>query len=357
MSIEFDRFLRWVESRFNDEDYIVKGKEIRLNSVFTHDPDTNHHLWCSPGGGKKKRPNGVFHCFKTDRKGTLIKLVMEVDGVDRDEAEAALLGTPSLRMIEEQLEEFFRKQDEGNGLAIKVDQPKGIDLPSSSQRIGAMSPGSWWKNKAEEYLASRCIPSTGLYICTDGKYKARIVIPYYDRKGTLVYWNARHINDKVKLRYIGPPKEVGVGKEDVIYMENWPEEGTTVHLCEGEFNAKSLTVAGLVGAACGGKSMSEKQAVLLKGYRIVICLDRDKPGWQGSASMSDKLNSITVQMRAQGMPGLSMTRPPEGFKDWNKMLVELGPNILREYVLQSARPLEQNAPHGTASDYFRFKDL
>lgn len=352
MAIEFDRFLRWAESRFDN--ILVKGKEIRLNSVFTPEPDTKRHLWCSPAGGKKKRPQGVYHCFKTDRKGSLIKLVMEVDGCDRNEAEAVLLGTPSIRMIEEQLEDFFRKQDEGTVIVVKPFQ--GIDLPPSCYRIGAMSPSSWWRVKAEEYLAGRHIPSAGLYICTEGKYKARVIIPYYSREGTLVYWNARHIGH-AKQRYIGPPKEVGIGKEDVIYMESWPSDGAMIHLCEGEFNAKSLAVAGLNGAACGGKSMSEKQAVLLKGYRIVICLDRDNPGWKGSSSMSDKLSSITLQMRAQGYPSLLLTRPPEGFKDWNKMLVDVGPNILHEYIIQSARPLEQNAPHGTASDYFRYRDL
>ena len=56
MAIDFDRFKHWCEDRFPD--CIVKGKEVRINSIFT--TDTNYHLWCSPSGGKKKRHATYF---------------------------------------------------------------------------------------------------------------------------------------------------------------------------------------------------------------------------------------------------------------------------------------------------------
>src|SRR3990167_8124291 len=107
MAVNFNAFRQWAESRFSD--VIVKGKEIRINSIF--EEDTGHHLWCNTEGGKKKRKNGVFHCFKTDRKGSLVTLVMEVDKCDYDEAITALKGQTSVRALEKRLEEFFAKQD------------------------------------------------------------------------------------------------------------------------------------------------------------------------------------------------------------------------------------------------------
>ncbi len=216
-------------------------------------------------------------------------------------------------------------------------------------------PNIWWKKKAVEYLTARHIPLDGYYVCTDGQYQGRIVIPYYDRNGKLIYWNARATHPKAKLRYVGPPKEVGCGKDDVVYMDHWPAVGSTIHLCEGEFNAKSLSIAGLHGAACGGKNMSEKQATILKDYRVVICLDRDKPGWKGAASMSEKLSGISIQLGIKDR--LMLVRPPMGYKDWNEVLIALGEDILNAYVLRSAKPLEQHTPLGMNNMFFDLRDI
>ncbi len=345
MGIDFDRFQEWAESRFDD--VVVKNKEIRLNSIFTDEPDENHHLWCSPSGGKKSRKDGVYHCFKTDNKGSLIKLVMLVDGCDFDEACATLKGETSLRVMEQQLEEFFKTQ------TVAPPEPE-VKLLLPPHSVSLESNG-WWQKIGREYLANRHIPYEGYYICTDGQYKGRVVIPYYDAEGKLIYWNARATLPNAKLRYVGPPKEVGVGKEDVVYMDRWPGKGETVYVCEGEFNAKSLTLSGLNGAACGGKNMSEKQAAILKGYKVVICLDRDKAGWQGSAVMADRLSSFTMRMGLKER--LMLVRPPVGYKDWNEMLVSLGPEILQAYILRSVKPLEQDAPAGTSSFQFDLLDL
>ena len=347
MAVNFNAFRQWAESRFSD--VIVKGKEIRINSIF--EEDTGHHLWCNTEGGKKKRKNGVFHCFKTDRKGSLVTLVMEVDKCDYDEAITALKGQTSVRALEKRLEEFFAKQDL-NDVDTTPQVPKLLlILPPACELISALPYSNWWRRKAVEYLSNRKIPYDGLYICTDGEYKARIIIPYYDQDGKLIYWNGRHIG-KSKLRYRGPPKTTGTGKEDVVFMENWPEPGATVYVCEGEFNAKSLTLAGLNGVACGGKNMSEKQAAILKQYKVVVCLDRDKPGWKGSATISEKLNAFIERKM-----DILLVRPPQGYKDWNEMLVKLGPAILFAYIERSAKPIVSDAPFGTADLFYIIKDL
>ncbi len=342
MAIDPDRFWHWVESRFPEA--VKKGKEIRINSIFT--ADENLHLWCSPSGGKKHRDNGVFHCFKTDTKGSLIKLVMLKDGVDYDEACTILKGEANLRELERQVEELLAEYDK----PFIENKPKiRISLPEECYAIEGL--GGWWGDKAQEYLAARMIPHDGLYVCTGGLYKARIIIPYYDREGILCYWNGRHFG-KSKLKYRGPPKEIGVGKEDVVFMPTWPKPGETVHLCEGEFNAKSLCLAGLNGGAAGGKNLSEKQAVLLNDYKLVICLDRDKAGEQGSLAMAQKIMSISLRF---GKDKLRLVQPPEGFNDWNDMLKRFGANILGEYVRRAETTLDSESPFGSAAYSARLK--
>ena len=62
MAIDFDKFVRWADSRFHD--IVISGSEVRINSIFTD--DAKHKMWCSPSGGKSGRDFGVFHCFNTD---------------------------------------------------------------------------------------------------------------------------------------------------------------------------------------------------------------------------------------------------------------------------------------------------
>lgn len=347
MNINFQRFRRWVESRFDD--VVVKGTEIRVNSIF--DPtDTNHHLWLSPSGGKKKRKNGVFHCFKTDRKGTLATFVQIVDNCDKDDAIAILKGETTIRDLEKRLEEFFKKQEP----AVEEPPPPALELPSGTCFISEAK--KWWRNKAEEYLGSRKIPSDGLYICTESPYKARIIIPYYDKTKKLIYWNARHIFPDAKIRYLGPPKEKGVGKGDVVYMPgSWPVSGELLHVCEGEFNAMSLKQSDLYSAACGGKNMSDKQALILAEYRICLCLDRDKAGKAGTTVMSNAISMLESATNTKDK--LFVVRPPKPYKDWNEMYIALGPAVVHHYVKKNSKPLTYYFPQGMGADWTNFFDF
>ena len=345
MAVNFDKFVKWAITRFGDDNVVIKGKEIRINSIFEPD-DSDFHLWCSPSGGKKKRKFGVYHCFKTDQKGSLVKLVQIVDVCDREDALDTLEGRTSIRDLEKQIEEMFAVQEPEIIPAAKND----LLLPAYSELISELGTNNWWRKKAEEYLINRKIPIDGLYICTDEKYKARIIIPYYDRTGKLIYWNARHIG-KSKCKYLGPPKEIGVGKEDVVYMAGpWPKSGEIVYLCEGEFNAISLKICELNAAACGGKNMSEKQSLMLADYKIVLCLDRDKAGKQGTTKMTSMITSMVSAVEAtQGGGKLKFVTPPPGYNDWNEMLIKIGPVMLYHYIMKNQQPLDYSWPYGSPS--------
>lgn len=342
MSINFDKFVSWVTNRFGEENVLVKGKEVRINSIFTE--DSSFHLWCSPTGGKKKHKFGVYHCFKTDQKGSLVKFVQLVDSCDRDDAIAILDGKTSIRELERQFEALF-----ANDQQVVIEPVKNkLSLPPCCELISDLGTNNWWRNKAEEYLSNRKIPIDGLYICTGEKYKARIIIPYYDKTGALIYWNARHMGNS-KCKYLGPPKEIGVGKEDVVFMAgSWPEAGATVFLCEGEFNAISLKLCEFNAAACGGKNMSEKQALMLSDYKVVLCLDRDKAGKQGTTKMASMISSVET---VQGGEKLKYVLPPQGYNDWNEMLIKLGPAMLYHYIIKNQKPLDYSWPHGTHAGY------
>ena len=199
--IDFDLFLNWAEARFKD--VVVKGNEIKINSIFCE--DYKHHLWCNPSGGKNHLPYGVFHCWKTDTKGSLPSLIMKVDNCSFEDALEILDSTNTrLEDLEKKVAEIFEKKPKQNFLEIeksKIDFPKGAyfldDLPSVN----------YYRKNAEE-----------------GDYKNRIIIPYYNRSSELIYYNGRSLSENNSLRYLGPPKSLGVGKGDVLFVPEWPTE-------------------------------------------------------------------------------------------------------------------------------------
>jgi len=197
----FENFKNWATDRFKD-DVLISGSEIRINSIFTD--DNKYHLWCSPKGGKYNIKNGVYHCFKTDNKGSLVKLIRLVDKCSSADAKEILGGRKSIRQLEEQLVAFFEKEEKNINLVVDKKEKK-IVLPEGSFLISSLYSGNFWRNLSENYLNKRKIPIDGLYICTKNPYKSRILIPYYDNNGNLIYWNARHVG-KSSLRYVVPPK-------------------------------------------------------------------------------------------------------------------------------------------------------
>jgi hypothetical protein len=349
----FENFQKWAEDRF-DGDIVVKGNEIVLNSIFAD--DTKYHLWCSPSGGKTERKNGVFHCFKTDKKGSLPKLIQIVDKCSFEKALCVLHGRSTISELEDKLFEFFENIDENQDVKISKPAKVQLVLPEGSCLISSLPKNNFWRNLAVDYLAKRKIPTDGLYICKTAPYKARIIIPYYDSSGDLFYWNGRHVGNS-RIRYLGPPKEVGVGKSDVLFFAggNWAEKNEEIYLCEGEFDALSLFYSGLNGVACGGKNLSEKQMNLIKDYKIVICLDNDKAGLGGMTAMTDMINKNIESKNLKER--LMFVSPHKSYKDWNEMFIKEGPSVMKNYVLATRKNLDFQAPMGMGGDYFRIKGM
>jgi hypothetical protein len=326
MAIDYDRFLEWAESRFGD--VITKGEEVKLNSIFTE--DHGHHLWCNPYGGKHGRPNGVFHCWKTDTKGSLVSLVMQVDNCTFEES-LDILGGVDARMadLEKRVKEILTKKPE------VVVEPKeaNIALPPFTYPFDELPSTSYHRVQGEVYLFGRKLKTDGLMICTSGEYKSRIVIPYYDSDGVLVYYNTRYIGNSNKvLRYKGPEKDVGVGKGDVLYMPEWPTEGEEVFLQEGEFDALSVRQAGFYSGAFGGKALTDNQIIILRRHKFkpVICLDSDRAGKWG-------LEKMTQQLLTAGFSEFGFVRSPREHKDWNALLQKFGPKILGHYIRNNVK--------------------
>ena len=73
--IDKSKFIFWARTRLGE--HVESGSEIKFNSLWCE--DKGHHLSCNIEGGKKKVKYGVYQCWKSNKKGTIVKLVMDVD--------------------------------------------------------------------------------------------------------------------------------------------------------------------------------------------------------------------------------------------------------------------------------------
>jgi len=318
MAVNYEAFLSWAEKRFDN--IKANGKEVMVSSPFPEEeglePDYKTHLWCNVEGGKHQRGDGVYRCWKTDKVGTLTGLVMKVEGCTYEEAVDILGGTSNRGIIEQRMENFFQDKDREeitNSFYIPPPQKDEVKLklPDYTYPLTELVNHPAGK-KAIEYLKNRELSYENLNFCTRGKYNNRIVIPYYGKQGDLIYYNCRDIGNR-KQKYLGPPKEIGIGKGDVLFMTSWPNKGDAVYLCEGELDALTLAECGLNAAAVGGKFITIAQIELLRGYKIVLALDNDPVGIRAV------LKEIGNTLLAEGF-SVNFVIPPDPYKDWNEML-------------------------------------
>ena len=342
MAVDFDLFYEWAKDYFGEENIKLRstshGTEICTGSIWSEKKlgktDYKHHLWMNPTGGKSKRPeHGSYRCWLTDEMGSLVGLVAELENLEWEEAESKICGGSSLRDLEQQVHDFFDHKKEPEQ-KIKISK---IELPPSCYLIKKMSPDNTMKIKADGYLTKRKIPSDGLYVCVAGDYKNRIVIPYYDMNGVLIYYNARIINDsKNALRYMKCPTTV-VDQKEVLFMTDWPQPKSKIYIMEGEFDAITLKMAGVTGCACGGKFMSDDQIDLIRQYEPILAFDSDEAGLEA-------MLNIGKTLLEKGFPKVGYVRPPKAFKDWNGLLVNKNIETVKEYLSRFEKTFTKDTP-------------
>lgn len=342
MAICYDRFLKWAKEHFGEENlsYAKSGEEICAPSPFEHDEKT--HLWMNPSGGKSKHPeNGSYRCWYTDKSGSLVSLVSELEGIPYEDAEAKLYDKPTLaELTTTALETFGRKQVSSSSKNFNQTNAGLVSLPPDCYHLeGSESPPA---KRVQNYLLSRKIRSTDFYYSYAFGWSDRVIIPYRNNTHQLVWYNARDITEKQKLRYRKP--ETGVDTTSQISQENvlFEAPGSQNQLeltlvVEGEFDAMSLAQSGISSVACGGKKVSSGQWNQLKLRKVVLAFDNDSKGAEAVAHNAREYESLF------GRKALRI-RPPHPFKDWNAFLIKESEKVILSYVQKNVRPVQSLKP-------------
>ena len=315
--IDHDLFIKWADHKIGQP--IIKGDQIRFNSPFCE--DNKHHLYCNI----KKFWKGVYNCFKSNNKGTVVALVMNVENCSYDKA-LEILGIKQTK--------FFEKfeLDVGGIDTECFNKEEFLTMPIPDGIVHIDEAPSWYRDKIKSYLISRKIEPSMFYFGIDGRMKNRIVIPYKDRKNNWIYYNGRALFEN-KLRYLGPPKdEHDIGKSDVIFFPKWFEQNQKIYVCEGEFDCLSICSKEVVACAIGGKFVSVKQASVLSNKKICLAFDNDDAGQMSIESSAKLLKSFGCQV--------SFVCPPQDIKDWNEFLIKHDKNMLFQYIKLAEKDMD-----------------
>jgi DNA primase len=237
-----------------------KGKETSGNNYAYHCPFCQHH---KPKLEVNLVPNSkgenFWHCWVCNAKGkTLLGLFKK-------------LKVPQDKILElRSILNYADKKDEEEADITKIDLPKEYKPLLSIQRtdISAKHALAYLKKRG---ITKEDILKYNIGFCEEGRYKNMIVVPSYNKDGTINYFIARSFEKDPSRKYDSPKcnKNAIIGLE---YFINWD---IPVILCEGIFDAIAIkrNVIPLFGKTIPKALMMKLVETNVK--TVYIALDKD----------------------------------------------------------------------------------
>lgn len=217
----------------------------------------------------------MFHCFNCGESGSFLDLYSRLEGISKGHAykilyehDVSQFDSESIRKkyAEEQMEE------------IKTETFVFQDILSDCLAPGDKAVG-YVSQKFQNYLLSfiklRKIPENiKIFVAYKGKYKGRIIIPIYDEKNNLIYFQGRAVNDSIKPKYLNPDLD----KTTVIFNISRFERDKYIIITEGLLDAFMVQPQGTTSL---GSSITEefiKELLTKSDKGAILAYDNDKPG-------------------------------------------------------------------------------
>lgn len=207
-----------------------------------------------------------YHCFRCDAKGNLLDLILILEKLDTF--------NEGLKVLEKYKDTGFKIKEE----KVELKKLRPLILPEGFKLLTQGT--SQVAKSARAYVKSRGfdvqrLSKMGWGYSTDKQYFGYIIMPYYQNH-QVIYYNARNYLSSGP-RYLNPElSDSSLGKSQIIYNEEALYMYKSVYLCEGIFNA--MTISPDRGICTAGKFLSQYQInKIIKSpvERVIICLDGD----------------------------------------------------------------------------------
>ncbi|KKM27992.1 hypothetical protein LCGC14_1569180, partial [marine sediment metagenome] len=229
----------------------ASGGEVVGDCPFCGKPDK---LWVSASTGK-------WICFRCDEGGRPAKLIAELEGITRAQAEAMIFRaslTARKKVTRETLVEKFRA-------AMTEDGDLDVELPEGFLSVWNREACKW---RMPMYLLDRGVTRQaaahfGIGFCNSGRYSHRVIVPVDCPNGSA--WVARATDGSQYPKYLNPA-DAAFGR----LLMGWDDmAGGDFVIVEGVFDVVRLWQHGIPAVATLGKVLHPEQLSLLR------CLPRD----------------------------------------------------------------------------------
>jgi DNA primase len=206
-----------------------------------------------------------FKCWKCNYKGNLISLVKKFG--DKDDYDML---SPIISDLKSQINYDDLSKEKIIEKEIKLELPESFEFFYNSK-------DSFHKKNALNYLLNRGISEKEikkykLGFTTKGKYKFRIIIPYYDKNNNLLYFDSRSFYPNIKPDYLKPDSKI-IKKSDIIFNEELVSFDVPIFLVEGVFDMFPLyNCIPLLGKRINNKLLHK---IIKYKTSVILCLDED----------------------------------------------------------------------------------
>lgn len=283
-------------------EFRVNGLHLAARCPYHEDKNPS---WRIRRSGDKK---GLHYCQACKEGGNLVELVMHVRGyvtygAAKDWLERHDVGRDDLEVPD---------------VTVKIMGQTKLELP-----VGVVcdKPFSEWPGPPRQELEKRGVTRDqveqwSLAYAVEGKLAGRVVIPVYDRHGTLVSYMARSFGDHPR-KYLYPDEEDGPDRDVLFGEEVWPSmmrKEFTVVVTEGGFKTLAVEralVNSIMPASLGGSPVPPRPAHVAKLAsfgRVIVFTDNDPAGNRCGDNLELVLAGHTKVNRAKLPPG----KDPDG---------------------------------------------
>jgi len=309
------------------------------DKVTTSASGSKFHCRCPICGDSDKSPNKKrfhleymddncrYNCFNCNQSGDFYGLYSYITGVDRREVwkKFHTYDTKSIKNVwkKRKIEEPKIETSKEN---LNWIRDRCVFVGDDPSKLGFIQ--LKYQTILKRFIEERKI-NIDVYICTNGLYKDRIVIPVFEN-GDIVYFQARSIHDDVSNKYLNPTVE----KQNIIFNKDNFIKDDPIFITEGLIDAMSVNSNS---TCCLGKTITDEFLGKIYEYTdyIYIVFDNDKSGY---IALSDMIKTSEYSSK---LKYFLMPKQYIHIKDMNQLKCSVDDIVMYRFIIENSYSKEK----------------
>ena len=261
-----------------------------------------------------------YNCFNCGQSGNFYTLYSLLTGTDKKEAWKKF-HTYNYTSIRTKWLKTTKPKEEPKDVQDNFNWIKDHCITIDDTPIGYMQ--LKYYSILKEFIDDRKI-TIDVYICLDGRYKHRLIIPIFDNID-IIYFQARSIYDDAENKYLNPVAE----KQNIIFNKDKFIKNDPIFVTEGILDAQSINSNGTCSL---GKTITDDFLSKIYEYTddIYIVFDNDKSGYIALSNII-KTSEYSTKLKYFLMPKIFCDH-----KDINNIIVKSKLKNIDKFIIENS---------------------